>query len=345
MVTETTKPMKDDEIQTIAHGAVSDAVKFIDEEVSPDRMKATQYYKAEMVPELKVEEGRSSVIMSEVRDNVHSIIPSFLRLIFGPSRVVEFSPNSAATVEDAKQQTDFVQYVFSTDNPGFMETHSVVKDGLVRRLGVYKWGWDKEETAQDTLENLDAEQYQGLLQMPNVQILSAEQNEDETFNVTVETVEREGRGWVKALPPEEFIFSRDAKSVDDATFVGHKQELTRSDLLKLGVSEEDIDAHGGNSNDMNVERQERQPSTMGDDPQAGKASEKTTYIEGYMRIDINGDGFAELVKLQILGDGYHVVGEPEQVRSIPFSTYSPYPEPHTMLGQSQADMTMDMQRV
>jgi hypothetical protein len=338
--------MSDDELQNIVHGIVSDAVRFIDDEVSPDRLKATQYYKGEMVKELQVEEGRSSVIMSEVRDNVHSIIPSFLRLLFGPSRVVEFTPNHAQTVEQAEQQSDYVEYVFKTDNPGFMETHSVVKDGLVRKLGIYKWGWDQEESAQSDLDNLSPEQFQGLLQEPKVSVLEVTQNEDGTFNARVETVEREGRCWVKALPPEEFIFSRDAKSVDEATFIGHKQDLTRSDLIKLGISEKDIDAYASHSADTNLERQERQPTVLDNiDVEAGKANEKFVYIEGYTALDVNGDGFAELVKLQILGDGYHVVGEPEQVRSIPFATYSPYPEPHTMLGQSQADMTMDMQRV
>jgi hypothetical protein len=340
--------MDKDEIQSIVYDVVSDAVRFVQEELSPDRTKAQAYYDKEMVSDLKVEEGRSSVIMSEVSDNVNGMLPSFMRIIFGPSQVVEFAPTNAGSVEQARQQTDYVQYVFAEDNPGYVETESVVKDGLIKRLGIFKWGWDKTETAEYNMEGLTPDQLHALAQSGEVEILSTEES-DTGISAKLRYVEKEGRCWVASVPPEEFVYARDTIKLVDSLFVGHMRELSRSQLLDMGISEDDIDQYGGSSALLrnSLERQQRQPTVIDRDtgPSGGKANEKSVFIEAYMPLDINGDGHAELVKIGLLGDGFQIVQEPEPIAKAPFATWTPYRTPHTLEGKSVADLSMDTQRI
>ena len=51
------KPLKDDEIESIAATAIEDAVDFVEAEITPDRIKAQDYFDGKT--ELGFEEGRS----------------------------------------------------------------------------------------------------------------------------------------------------------------------------------------------------------------------------------------------------------------------------------------------
>jgi hypothetical protein len=83
---------------------------------------------------------------------------------------------------------------------------------------------------------------------------------------------------------------------------------------------------------------------IGNDPEAGEANDKILYVEGYPKIDFDGDGEAELRKVCTIGPGFYAVyNKPAPER--PFALFCPDPEPHTMLGQSWADRLMDLQRL
>src|SRR4051812_33551962 len=98
------KKMTQQELRATVKGMVKDAIEFVDDELGPDRTKATQYYRAELFG--NEVEGRSQFVMSEVRDTVLGIIPGMLRVIFGPDHVVEYAPRNAQTVQEAAQVTD-----------------------------------------------------------------------------------------------------------------------------------------------------------------------------------------------------------------------------------------------
>jgi len=68
------------------------------------------------------------------------------------------------------------------------------------------------------------------------------------------------------------------------------------------------------------------------------------YVEAYMRMDVDGDGIAELRKLCCMGPNYEVMRN-EPADDIPFAHFCPDPEPHAFFGMSIADLTMDIQRI
>jgi hypothetical protein len=81
------------------------------------------------------------------------------------------------------------------------------------------------------------------------------------------------------------------------------------------------------------------------DPEMGKANTKVLYVEALMRIDYNGDGVAELRKICTIGPAYYPVKNYPADDSMGFAVFTPYPEPHTLVGGSVADRTMDVQKI
>lgn len=360
--------MSDEELRTAVSGVLTDCILYSESELAPDRAKATDYYHGR--PFGNEEEGRSQIVLTEVRDSVLGVIPSFMDVFFGSERQVEFQATSAQGVEQAEQATDYVQYVFAEDNQGFLKTHAVVKDALVRKLGIFKWGWDATAATKSyslnavtktELEALAADESVSLGRVKEVSEGSAavppsQENQqgtppvEATYDVECSVKTDNGRVKIWAVPPEEFVHSRDARTIDDAICVSHHMELSNSDLVAMGVKQEFIDEHGGPDASIGtgIDELARRPgaSSITDDQAAGEANKKSAYDENYIKIDFDGDNIAELRKICTLGPGHWPIpGMNTPVDGRPFSAFCPDPEPHTLIGQSWADRTMDIQRL
>jgi hypothetical protein len=121
----------------------------------------------------------------------------------------------------------------------------------------------------------------------------------------------------------------------------------------MGVSEDDLEEYGRGGEDYrllnsreNVARREVLSASEMLDAPAGEASEDIMYAELYFRVDTDGDGIRELRKFQCIGPEYHVIngdGLGEPVNSPPFAIFCPYPEPHTIAGQSVYTRVGDIQ--
>jgi hypothetical protein len=158
-----------------------------------------------------------------------------------------------------------------------------------------------------------------------------------------------GRVCVENVPPEEFLISRKAKSIEDATFVGHRVARSISDLKAMGYSNLDNLSGDDNATSLNMERIER----MGfddemaylntDTVQTLDESQRMVWVtECYIRVDFDGDGIAELRKVVRAGNE---VLENEICDVAPFVSITPVPMPHKFFGLSVADLAMEGQKV
>ena len=68
------------------------------------------------------------------------------------------------------------------------------------------------------------------------------------------------------------------------------------------------------------------------------------YGEWYVRIDKDGDGVPELRYICTIGDEYEIVAD-EEANRIKFALFSCDPVAHTIVGDSLADYTEDIQRI
>ena len=365
------EPMDDADLESLVGSELTDATSFVDSELSPVRARAIQYYRGE--PFGNEEEGRSQVVSTDVRDTINGVMPSLMRVFFGSKKVVQFVPRGPEDVASAEQATDYVNFIFTQDNNGFLLCHSVFKDALRGALGVAKYYWEeKVEVKTEHYSGLDESSLTLLLNEPGV-VGSAVQSMDDPsyqppvdpmtgapvvdpmtglpppapqiYSVELKRETKDGRVVVEAVPPEEFLIDRRARSVEDATLVAHRRMMRVSDLVALGYDEEEVRSQmGAFELDTNDEYIARNPYAESYGPGGTQDDKRVLYVEAYVRVDFDRDGIAELRKVCTIGPGYKVVmNEPCSHR--PFATFCPDPEPHALIGLSIFDMTADLQRI
>ena len=350
------------ELQATVKAEIDDAISFIDQEIGHQRARSTEYYRG--APMGNEEEGRSQFVSREVRDAVQSVLPSLMRVFFGSERAVEYIPQGPEDVRMAEQATDYVNYVILQDNPGFEVFHSAFKDSLYNKAGVIKYWLD--ESIEVTYHNFTGLSDEGLamvLSEPGAEIASLESRFDEQalpvalaqgvqppqlHDAQIKRTVRAPRIRIEAVPPEEFLIDRRARSIDDSRFVGHRRLVRLSDLVALGY-DRDMLLDNASSSDVLESTHEvftRYNEQGGYWPGDTKNEDerRVLYVEGYLRYDLDGDGLSELRKVCTIGEGYEIVHE-EPVSDRPFAAFCPDPEPHLFFGEDIADQTKDLQEI
>jgi hypothetical protein len=363
--------MDDAELQAIITQDLTDAISYVDSDLSPTRARGTEYYRGDLFG--NEVEGNSKVVAMEVRDTVSAMLPSLMKVFFSSENVVEFVPRGPEDVKSAQQATDYVNYIFQNDNSGFLTTYAIFKDALVRKCGIAKFYWTDDEKVQiDDYTGLDEQTLQMVMQEPDAQVKIVVSYPDPDIDemqmttidpmtgqpvtmpapmlhdVQVKRVTKDGRITVMAVPPEELLLDRRARSFDDATIIAHRQMATVADLLAMGYDQDEIDENISSSDlDSNDEYLARQPlSTTFGENAANPMMQRVLYIEAYSRVDYDGDGLPELRKICCMGSGYKVVRN-LPASYIPFADFPCDPEPHTspLEAMSIFDITHDLQEI
>jgi hypothetical protein len=359
------EPMDDTELQGIVSAELEDAVSYIDSDVSPIRAKGTEYYRGD--PFGNEEDGRSQVVAMEVRDTVSAMLPSLMKVFFSTENVVEYMPRGPEDVAGAQQATDYANYIFTADNNGFMTTYALFKDSLVRKCGIAKYWWEEvEEVKIEEYSGLDDQTLQVLMQegaevkivvsypepgaMPQMDMTTGlPMPVPMIHDVEIKRNTRDGRIRIMAVPPEELILDRRARSFDDAGIIAHRQMATVSDLIGMGYDQDEIEENISSTDlDSNDEYLARQPlsTTMGAGDSMNPMQQRVLYVEAYMRIDFDGDGIPELRKICCMGSSYTMVRN-LPASYIPFVDFPCDPEPHTspLEAMSIFDITHDIQEI
>ena len=331
-------------------------------ELSAQREENMEYYLGEKFG--NEIDGRSEIVTTDVRDTVEYIMPSLMRIFTTHNNIAEFEPQGPEDMEMAQQATDYVNYVFNKQNNGFKVLYDAFKDALISKTGVIKHFWEeREEIKTDTYENLTEVEYQSVLANDEMEIIELSKNilekaqtddfgtlispEVTSYDLKVKCTKKYGQVRVISVPPEEFLVSRRASSLENASFVCHRVKKSVSDLILEGYPKsvvEDIPTYTQNNAEYNEERQARysydedsSPADEGTGP-----SRKVWIDECYSYIDYNNDGIAELRKITL---GGHTILDNVEIDSIPFSTICPLPIPHKFHGMSVADTVKDIQLI
>ena len=368
-----TEQMDDSELQGIITSDLEDAISYIDSDLSPVRAKGTEYYRGD--PFGNEEEGRSQVVAMEVRDTVSAMMPSLMRVFFSTENVVEYIPRGPEDVKGAQQATDYANLIFTSDNNGFMTTYALFKDALVRKCGIAKYWWEEEEKVRieeysglddQTLQILSQENAevkivvsypdpsisQEMIDQVNAQAMAAGQPAPPVpmiHDVQIKRIVKDGRVRIMAVPPEELVIDRRARSFEDAAIIAHRQMLTVADLIAMGYDEDEVrDNLTSNDLDSNEEFLARQPlnNITGNNNTTNPMMQRVLYVEAYSRVDYDGDGIPELRKICCMGSGYNIVRN-LPASYIPFVDFPCDPEPHTSPLESMSifDITHDLQEI
>ena len=370
------KPLTEPEVAAILQSEIQSSLGYIGSDITNQRQKSLEYYFGE--PFGNEQEGRSQVVSTDVSDVVESIIPTLLRTFAASDEVVKCDPVSAEDEEVAQQATDYLNYVFNKDNDGFVSLYTIFKDALIQKNGIAKIYWDtNEKREQETYEKLSDDEYTMLIdeegvevkehsEYPDQKALDAkealmEQNDDPLIMEQLENVptpmlhdcviirkESYGKVKIEAIPPEEFLIERRAKSIQDANFVAHRTTQTRTQLIEAGFDADVIYKLPTDVADKYNEEKITRYRNLDYDYESNSGEESTdeiTIFECYAKIDVEGDGVAKLRKITMAGVGGYVILDDELCDSVPFVSVTPIMVPHRFFGRSVSEMTEDLQLI
>lgn len=353
--------MDEYQLNSIVSSEIRDSLNHFDSEYSQERIRAMDFYMGE--PLGNEVEGRSQVIDTTVSDTIEQIMPSLMRVFTANDKYVRFNARTQEDVPKAEQISDYVNYVINHDNDGYKIMYNWFKDSLLFRLGVVKYFYDEQtDVTEEEYENLSEIELATLLANPDYELVGAiEESSEEmiedpetgemmsinsTYSVKFKVSRTTGKIKVINVPPEEFLVNRRATSLEDAHFVAHRTTMTVSDLVAMGYDRDVVEEHAGLSQlDIEEERENRFQDLEANTgiEAADPTLKEVTYYECFMKVDVDGDGIAELRRIVAIGDtGTHIL-ENEPFDHIPFSVVSPILMPHRLIGRSIYDMTEDLQ--
>ncbi len=345
------------EIESIVQNAISEAVDFVESEISQDRIKAQRYYDGEV--DIGYEDGRSKVVATKVRDTIRSIKPSLMRIFMSSARPVEFIPKGPEDVALAEQATSYVQHEF-TRLDGYSVLNDAFQDAMVKKQGIVKAYWQDYPVAEIyTYTDLSDDEYTFLLDADDVEVLEHTMEmsismdemgmevELPIHSVKISRTEMKGELRMESVPPEEFFVNRDCRSFDDAYVVAHRTDMRAGDVIAMGFDPEvvlNLSGLESGSEMTEAETYERRGYDMdtSDSDEQDPTMKNVTITEAYMRIDADGTGVPVLHKLTCGGTAYELL-DFEPCDEIPFAKFEIDPEPHAFYGRSLAEIVMDDQ--
>lgn len=358
--------MDDDSLKALLSQEISSALTYDDTELSQKRSKALEYYRGEMT-DTPAMTGRSSVVSRDVADTIGWMLPGIIRVFMASDRMAMYEPERPGDEEFAEQATDYANFVFMKDNPGYRIMWDATHDSLLLGNGIVKHWWDdKEECEYTEHSGLTEEQIAILQAEQGVEIVAQKEGEPQiflmpgptgemmevplpTFDVKIKRVTRDGRLRVECIEPEDFLLDRDATQIENARFTAHRQDKSKSDLIEMGFSRELVDSLPADRfSNIREEKLSRDDSAavfhanVGDDSMG-----LVELFECYVKADVDGDGVAETVRAFYAGAG----GTGELLDwevwedDLPFSDIPCEPVPHRWDARSVADDVSDIQRV
>ena len=362
------------ELKNIIGQEINNSMGYMGGNLSAQRKKSLEYYMGE--PLGTEIDGRSQVVSTDVADTIETILPNLLKIFTASDQTVKCEPVKAEDVALAEQATNYINYIFNKDNPGFSILYTWFKDALIEKNGIVKVYWDEsEKVEQETYENLNDQEYQILINNDDVEVVEEESFVDEKakeqleqikalaeaqgqvmediptpklHNCIIKRTSSSGKVKIENIPPEEFLIQKSAKSIEDADFVAHRVLKTRSDLIQMGFDRDIVDdLPTQNTVTMNDERLARfadiDESPLHDAPD--ESTQDIEIYECYVKIDMDGDGIAELRKVIVAGGNANTILENMPCDFIPFCSLTPVPMPHRFYGRSVSELVEDVQLV
>ena len=314
--------------------------------LSEQRSDAMEYYLGE--PYGNEQQGKSKVRTREVMDTIEWTKPELMKLFASGGDTVRFEPEGPDDVARAQQETDYVNYIFERKNPGFKILYEWINDGLLQKNGIVKAWWDPSviETRED-YEGLTQVELELLAAPDNVEIAELETvvtEEGETYNVGIIRSGDPKGIVIENIPPEEFLISPLAKCIQSSPFCAHRTQVSISDLNAMGYDTTEIGSDDGEPGfeEEKIARHSYDDTPDGDEytQPADETMRMVWLTEAYIRLDKNGDGIAELLKVCKVGS---TVLDVEEVECMPFAGWTPIIISHKFHGLSLADLVMDIQ--
>jgi hypothetical protein len=322
-------------------------------------------------------EGQSNVIDRTVFETIQWQLPSLCRIFANGDDVVSIVPIDQRDVPAAEQESAYLNHVLTQKLPWFDLFLEWATDALLTKNAYFLVYEDEDNKV--SVETYKQQTKQGvayLIQDPTVQLVEAKQYvakdlppepvmDPQTGQPIIDpqtggpmlapamlydvVIRKRGQGKrinVRCLPPERVKVDQRAFSwrIDDrCNYFEYWEETTLTELRDMGfdvptdiADDPELYTQEDYARDQFGERRlERYKPT---DPSMRRVKARMIWI----RVDHDGDGSAELLK--VLRVGRRIL-DIEEVERIPVASGVACPLPHRHYGLSVADQTIDIQRI
>ena len=176
------KGLTQDELKALVALEQRQALGYSSSKLSAARQKAEYYYLGLPVGDLSPPEidGRSSVVSTDVRDTIESMLPQLMVTFCGGDKVAEFEPTKPEDEQKAELATDYINYIFFKKNNGHAISYTWMKDALLQKNGIVKVWWDtRNEEMKEEYRALDQIELSQIMDDPEVEIVEQSTYPDE----------------------------------------------------------------------------------------------------------------------------------------------------------------------
>lgn len=328
------------------------------------RNQATYEYAGMAMGHLKPQ-GVSGIVDSSTTEVVDGYTAILSELLFDNNKLAKFKPIShePAEVSRTKKAEDLTNHEIFIANDGWLKLNSWAKAGLLWKNSIIRWDWCEDYHYEyEEYEEIDETKLDELLGDDNVEIIGELIAEDRAIEgeegveyyvvyTDVKIKRKHDKSGVvfDVVPHENFSIDRNARSLDDFTYIGiEEDDVTRSDLRKRypDVFKKDFDEWDKLDDTSDVHHRERsyRKDVTGEtyngelDRQLSNLDENRSYTvtECWIFADRDGDGISEM--RHVIFSGSKLIID-EYCEEVNLATLCPIEIPYEFYGLSMADIT------
>ena len=293
----------------------------------------------------------SSLVSTDVADTIEWALPSLMKVFTGSDEVITVAGVTEEDDQNAEVMQNLLVYQLQRQNKFFPMLYNWMKDALITGMGIIKCYWERTEGYTPDTAQLNADALR-LLTQTGVEITNVE-GPDIMGDFTVTW---NSPYYIKNSPKlenilvSEFLYSPDAKNLEDANFIAHRKKVTMSHLRQKereGIYA-NVDMVHPDSGPISWITDQVE-DVIGDhytplhNNQQDKAREEVTIYECYTKIDFNNDGVLEDMIITVAGDVI-LRAEPNYMGRHPFFSISPTKDPHRIwVKRSYAELIGELQ--
>lgn len=358
---EQTSEMDEDVLIGIIESELAEGIGANADAQPTNRDLAWNYYLAKERGDEK--EGRSKIISTDLADMVEAmlaqILPAFTTDLF-----VEFEADSQADEQTIEEESAYVNWVVQQKNNGFTLFYSLFKEALLSKNCTAKVHTEEridtniavyDNIPKQALQQVVIQIQQSLIQQgidissltfgEDLMIVVDEPEPDSPFvSIKVTVRQKKKEICIDPIPIERSIVNADhgCVSLANARFAAHRDVVTVSDLLQLGVDPEIIEQLPTCTNSDDAATIRRNQSTQ-EGELNDSADESTRPIEVYdinMLVDFDQDGISE--RRSVLYSSHHVLIN-EEVDHSTWASGTAFIQPFRWLGLSLYDKLKQVQ--
>ena len=345
------EPLPDEDLLALLRREEQAAAGIQESLLSEIRAEALAYYDRQPIG--GEEDGRSQVVTSEFADVIESLMPGLMRVFTGTADLATFTPLAPGQERWATEASAYVPHVLMRQNDGFRIISALLKDALMYRLsGVSVDIESIDDTVVVPLAGLPPDVIDLIIAEAEGQgATTAIDEESGTLSVT----HPRKRVVVESIAPEDIRFSPGARDEDKASFLGFLKRATASELVKLGLTQDEIEGLRSERGQISSEEAQRNEGIVEADARTddGDSERPIWLVVAYIRADADGDGISELLRVVYahaggpngVGGGGRIIQRTPWEGPASIALATPILMPHTLLGRSLFDQTKDLQQL